>query len=306
MKTSCNILKTVIVVLIISIILTIFFYYNNSNDFEKLLLNISIGIIGSSLVSLFMSISSYLTEKKKTLYNYYQTFYRKIIDIDCIEYYDSEIDEDLFIKYLQERINNDNFSKIGLKKQKHEYKERIIEELKNKNKYLLKYMNEKELVNNISKNLEEWTADEIKKIEEILKKYQEVARIPIYDLKSILGDISFLFGNNTLKYINNELHGPLCDFMGRIKHFDYHISLYLNGKGNLAAVTQMLFELQNNYLFSIEEKEVENNKVINVYYKWQYNIMNKLELLRAKIFSDKVEKEEPILILSKSYSNDEK
>ena len=153
----------------------------------------------------------------------------------------------------------------------------------------------------ISVELEEWTKDEIKKIDEVLKKYQEIAELTIYDLNYILDDVDYAFCNKKYKFIFNNLHKPLCEMLKKIRDFKRHIDLYFDGEGNQSVVIEMLFDIQDNFLFRIEEKEFEESKDKNIYFDWADNIEKKLSEMWEVVLGGEKYDVEIIPVYSKVY-----
>lgn len=300
MKNNCNLLRVTIFIFFVSVILIFIFFNYCSNDVTKLLLNISIGIFSSTTLALFLNISSYLTSKDHTLNECYNMYSKKLAEIFKIEYYNCDVNKKTMLGYIKEKSDNENHKKLGFKfSESHVYRDKLIDEL-----YLIERdfsggISEKQLKKQISSRLDRWFENEIQEINKVLKSYLKCSKIRIYDLNRVIGDIKFLLNDRNFNSINKDLHENLCKLLSNLRNFSKHISLYFCGKGNQYIVLEMLFDYQDNYLFSTVEIKKHNTIYRNVYFKLIDDMEILLEKLRARISNDKPKTDNPMPILTR-------
>lgn len=285
-----------IIILIISS-LSLFVFTKCENCLGE---NISLGILSSSFVTLIISISDYLVEKRNTLEYYYDEISEILVAFNKIKYVD--INEKVFrsAKYITQ-IN---------------FRQSLAITDDEPLKELMKYYEElnfwSENDNAFSENKkEEIILTEVEKdceqINLAMNSYLEMEGIRYSNVEKAYGRIDFLFDlskifpnskKNYRSWIYYNLHKKIRDMVDIIESENYHFKLYKEKRAdNLNIVVEKIQKL-NEKLF---EKEIETNgnyETINVYPKFLVEEINRLEHFRSRIYKCKEEKEEKYVIYS--------
>lgn len=291
----------IIISIVVLIIATSFLVIFAVKEIE-LGINISAGILTSSFVTLVISISDYLVEKRSTLENYYDEIGAILSAFNEIKYVhinEKTLESARYIKSInfQRRTNIDNKS---TKNDNDSIK--TLLEYYNKIQFWDKYMqsfSEKDKIEIILCEVDKDYKDIIKAMDTYLK----IEKISYSNVEKAFGRIDFLFDISKLcphnqklfrVWIYENLHKKIRDMLNIVQMENYHIKKYKEGSSiNLYTVAEKIKEL-NEKLFEI--KFITNNgyEEMNVYAKFLNDEENQLECFRAKIYNCEA-------ILSKNY-----
>lgn len=309
MKANCKSLKLSIILGIVFIISTSILSVLSLNckcEVIDIILNISIGLLGSTLVALLLNIPTYTVSKRQLLERFWHESGRLISEFGKVDYLFNEYNEENVINYIN-ALNNKKWTevynqlcpenKIDCKEK--QYKKLLVDE------YILY---NKDLENKISKSgLKKYANEQVdkyieklrKKAEEIFKQYINLSKESTKEMNFMLGDMQFLSGNKPYEKIHKKMYQPLFNMLDKIKKQSYHFNLYLDGHGNEAVCMEKLFELQKQ-LFELKIEENETVKNYIVMGTFNDSMLINLEEFRADMYNIKPEKQNihPILVKS--------
>ena len=287
MKAACKALLTSIycsvIFLILTIIFVVLYIYFESNSIVEIVLNIFVGLFGSSFVALLLSIPAYSVAKRQLLEKYFEHARVLIRNISKIKYLNFCFNEKNLIGYIQECNNEKFYSKIKLKRDNKalkEYKKNIMHE------YLLSNELDKE---DAEKNVKDKIESFRKAVKKICLKYIEVSEnVSTSQLSNLYGDMQFFTGKKELEKIYKNLYKPFVDILNEIIYESYHLKLYINDKGNEAVAIEKISKLQNK-IYRIEIKEDSEYKWEILYNDFVDTMLIELEKFRANIYNIKPE-----------------
>ena len=299
MKAACRALKLSIIssaiFMITTIILSIYFI-KTSHTVLEVLLNISIGLLASSVVALLLNIPLYNVSKRQLLEKYWQEVKNLLIIIDKIDYLFTRYSEDNIVDYVHE-MNNKKWREMVNKL--NETSENVVNN-KYKNRLTKEYIiNNKSLASKISIKSMERYADEYidkyikrlnKKARTIYKQYVNVSSCNTLELSFLLGDMEFISGKKPYNKIYNSTYEPLLDFFDIIQEPCIIFKDFLNNHCNESIALRTLFNTQR-HLFC--RKKEENDEFIKYVIEATFldKMIEKLEEFRADMYGIEPEKQ---------------
>lgn len=282
MKSACKSLKTSIICTSLFLLVTIIMsvaVVNYDSIITNIILNISIGFLGSSFVALLLSIPSYLVAKRQVLERYWDSSRLLIKNISKIKYLDCNYNIDNMIGYIHEKNNKIMYEKLKIKdvnSKLKEYEDKLIDEYLAKNKVDKKYA--KVIV---EKEIEDFR----KETKEVCLQYIEAAdNYSTSQLSFLLGDIEFISGRNEYINLHKNLYQPFHDLLDDICSEAYHFRLFINNEGNEAVVIEKVLNLQNK-IYRKEYKEKDKYTFENLFNDFRDKMLIKLEDFRAMIYN---------------------
>lgn len=276
MKSKVLTLKISIFITIISLIISGLFQFNSDlyKNMNNFIVNIATGIFSGSILSVFIYIAEYGTEKTSAMEMYYissMSYLNKYLKLEYL-YFSKE--SDLLIEYYKYKTSYYK-SKID--------KENIY------NKAIQYYKIDTMSLNGVGKLLEEKLDSYTNAINKSVDSYLELVKNPIKDVNSAYGSMFFFRGQKYRKKIYNDTYVPLYEMRKYIKDKTYHFELYKNGDtNNLLVIVDILSKLQGK-IFEIVHKThdgIESDIVYNAFYE---KLDEELELFRAKIYRESPE-----------------
>lgn len=314
MKASCKALKLSILLGVIFTILTIIFSILSLNyqyEIIDILLNISIGLLGSTIVVLLLNIPAYNVSKRQRLEKFWNESKRLISAFSKVDYLLNEYNEENVINYIN-ALNNKKrievYNEIN-PKNKIDCKDMQLKKVL-ADEYIL---NNRDLESKISKSgLEKYADEQIDKyIEKLRNKSEKICQQYIIlsnestaELNFLLGDMEFFLGKKPYEKIYKKLYQPLFEKLDKIKEEVYHFELYLENQGKEAVVLEKLFTLQKE-LFALKTKENDKMKTYIVTGKFNDSILMSLEEFRADMYNIKPEYQKTHPILCKTIKKED-
>ena len=300
MKSNCKALKTSIAICSISFafIIVTYLFFPYESQLYNTILNIFIGIFGSGLVSLLISIPAYRVSKIKLLEDYWNELHRLIRVVDSIDYLFCYYNDDVLTNYLNEIKNKEFYDelkktmKLKLNTKEGFYKKELI------NTFLKDHVKSK-IENKDLEKIDEIIIDnEINAIRKrliiVCKEYIEVSKESTLKLNVLLGDMCFFTGKKPYNQIYENTYMSMYNLFYRIYEECVHIKPFIDGKGNEAIVLSKVLNLQKE-LFNLEIKEDKISKEYTIKHTFVNNMLDNLEELRVLIQGGKKEKQTYII-----------
>ena len=273
-----------VMIMIVSLILILLVNLCDREKYE-LLSNISIGVFGSSVVTLIISISDYIVAKREALEDYYSQAYKIIVAFGKIKYVRIT---DIALENIKYKTECELKKCFGAESPELEG----ILDYYDKNNY---WDNNAEQLSTEEKSqiILEQIEKDCAKIEKAMDSYLEFENLSYEKVENAFGKLSFLY-DKSKKHPDDEkyfrawiyinLHDKLRNMIKTIRLENYHFKLYKEGESkNLFVAAQKIDEL-NKQLFEIVNDTNENFETKKVYAKF-YNDMNyTIEKFRARIY----------------------
>ena len=314
MKANCKALKLSIILCLVCLLLIVVLIIINFES--ELILNILIGIFGSSFVALLLSIPSYSVTKRQLLEKYWQVSNDLLIKFSNINYLFNVYNEDDVVTYICEinnkkwkelynKISDDNNSKEKMIIRDEYYKKKLVKEYIDNNyylddsipeKYRLSYANER-----VDKDIEKIR----EQAKEIFEQYVELSKESTIELSFMLGDMEFISRKKAYNKIYKNMYEPFYNALDRINQESYHFGLFLNGGGNESVCIDKLFKLQKEF-FDLEIKDTDNDKSYIVNNTFLNRMQNNTELFRAEMYNIKPNKIDTHPIICRTYYKNKK
>ncbi len=289
MKSNCKLLKLSILLVIIFSSLTFLFtyiYLKYKLEVVEIIINLLIGLLGSTVVALLLNIPTYNVSKRQQLENYFEEVERLKHTINKVDYLFCDYDSKTVINYiysLKQKPWIDEFNKISKKRiyaNYKKYKKALIKQFQTKNNELKEKVSKKEFDNYSSQKVDEYLQKFKSEYDTIINEYIKLSKENTSKLKELIENMEFLSGNKILNKIRENTYQPLQELLNKIKVETNHFNLYLKGNGNEAICVEKVLELQKE-LFSI--KYESHNEII--YDEFCDDLSKKTETLRANIFN---------------------
>ena len=310
MKANCKALYLSITICSIAFLLILLFssfVLKFENKPFEIILNIFIGIFGSSCVALLLAIPAYNVSKRQLLEKYRQEAEKLIKKFSDIEFLFNEYSDKLVVDYINELRNKkwqEEYSKICNNKNikyYQKYKDMLIEEFI-KNRPDLERQVSKEALQQHANDLVDKHIEKIRnKGKKICKQYIEISKETTTELTFMLGDMQFFLGKKPYIKIYYNIYMPLLEMLNRIKEEVIHIQLFLDGEGSEAVAIDTIFAFQKE-LFDVEIKETADDKTLMVYNKFLDKMLLNLEVFRADMYGIKPEKINIYPVASRTYN----
>lgn len=281
MKSKVLTLRIAIIISVLSLLASIIIYFSNcESNILSFVFTITSGIFSGTIVSVFIYIAEYSTERRSSLENYY------IIS-------NSFLNNFLKIKYLEERdeyyILADYEKYIVFKDCK--YLGDISDKYINAVKF---YKLENVLEDKAASELDQKLIDLKNKVEIVIDKYLEFDIVKYGDNEFAYGLIYFFFRQKRKRELYKKIHSPQKDMLRKIKDTNFHFREYKNAKnGNLHVMLDYIFKLQSN-IFSVESNEQNNYDIISNTFCEE--IYEELEKFRAKIYGQEPIEREKFIV----------
>lgn len=306
MKASCKSLKLSILLGVVFTILTIIFSIVDLNyqyEIIDILLNISIGLFGSTIVALLLNIPAYNVAKRQLLEKFWNESRRLISAFSKIDYLLNEYNEENVINYINALKNKkwtEVYNQINPKNKidcnDMQYKELLMDEFILNNPDLESKLSKSGLRKYADEQIDKYIEKLRKKAKKIYRQYIILSNESTMELNFMLGDMEFFLGKKPYEKIYKKLYQPLLEKLDKIKEEVYHFELYLENQGNEIVVLEKLFALQQE-LFALKTEENDKMKTYIVTGKFNDNMLMNLEEFRANMYNVKPEyqKTHPIL-----------
>jgi len=248
---------------------------------SSLLNNLGMGVFGSSIVVLLVSIGEYQVEKKRTLLDYYHLASDISIQFYGIKYFHFTEETDLLIAYQKESKDNELWRKLG-RPDKTEAKDKLIEH------YITEGLITEELTqvqkDYIPEVRLEITTDKLLKA---FESYVHLFEVSTKDLTESFSNIYFFSKQETknvlFDLILRKIQNPIAEKMNFVGEKSYHFKVFLNGETkNLAAVYNILKDAQKPF-FDVDIKTNENRDYITIWNTFADELSENIESLRNKV-----------------------
>ena len=280
-----------IITMVISLILILLANWCDKEKYE-LLSNIFYGVLGSSVVTLIISVSDYIVAKREALEDYCSQIYKTIVEFGKIKYvhitdkmYESakyKTEYELKKCYGAEPPQMDSILEYY---DKEKYWDNYCEKLSTEEKKQI-------ILEQIEKDCND--------IEKAMNYYLEIETLSYEAVENAFWRISFLFDKSE-KHFNEEkhfrvwiyrnLHEKLRNMINTIRSENYYFKLYQDGESkNIFDVAQKIDSL-NKKMFEIISEENEDYITEKVYAHFFNDMLNNLETFRARIYNCKEQKQ---------------
>lgn len=297
MKSACKSLKTSIICTSLFVLVTFIMsivVINYNNTITNIILNVSIGFLGSSFVALLLSIPSYLVAKKQVLERYWDSSRLLIKNISKIKYLDCNYNIDNIIGYIHEKNNKNMYESLKIKDANNklkEYEDKLIDEYLSKNQVDKKY----------AKTIVEKEVEDFRKeAKDVCLQYIEAAdNCSTSQLIFLLGDIEFISGKKEYINIHRNLYQPFHDLLDDICSEAYHFRLFINNEGNEAEVIEKVLHLQDK-IYRKEYREKDEYIFENLFNDFRDKMLINLENFRAMVYNINPEEQKIYPIYSKA------
>ena len=274
-----------VITMIISLVLILLFNWCDKEKYE-LLLNIIIGVLGSSVVTLIISISDYIVAKREALEEYFSQVYKIIIAFGKIKYVHIT---DRVLESAKYKTECELKKCFGAKTSTMD----SIMEYYDENNYWDNYceklsLEEKEQI--ILEQIEKDCAD----IEKAMNYYLDIDNLSYEAVENAFGRISFLFDKsekhpNEEKYfrvwIYRNLHEKLRNMINTIRLENFHFKAYKEGENKNILVLAEKIDSLNKKMFEIISDESNGYSIKKVYAKFFNDAYGNLEKFRARIYN---------------------
>ncbi|MBR4891486.1 MAG: hypothetical protein IKU15_09425 [Clostridia bacterium] len=251
-----------------------------------IILNIIIGVLGSSIVTLIISVSDYLISKKETLEDYFDEVYKVIVAFNKIKYVPIddrmiesmklETNMQLFKMFDESNVNMDEI--LNYYDQNH-YFDMHLEELTidEKKQIILNKANED--ISKIIKAMNSYLLLEDVNYEVVENAYRKISFFT--DKPKMCRKV-----NNYRIWLYETFHEKLRSMLRSVHMENLHFIQYENHESNnLYVVATKIRELNNIFFETKCEKGI-----LTIYPKFYYDMLDDLEEFRTKIY--KCEKKE--------------
>lgn len=306
MKASCKALKLSILLGVIFTILTIILStlsLNYQYEIIDILLNVSIGLFGSTIVALLLNIPAYNVAKRQLLEKFWNESRKLIFAFSKVDYLLNEYNKDNVINYIN-ALNNKKWTEVynqinpknKIDCKDIQYKELLVDEYILNNRDMESKLSKSGLKKYANEQIDKYVEKLREKTKKICKQYIILSNENTTELNFLLGDMEFFLGKKPYEKIYKKLYQPLFEKLDKIKEEVYHFELYLENQGNEVVVLEKLFTLQQE-LFSLKIEENDKMKTYIVTGKFNDDMLMNLEEFRADMYNVKSEyqKTHPIL-----------
>lgn len=244
------------------------------------LLNVFIGVLGSSVVTLVISIADYIVAKRDALEDYFNQIYKIIVAFNKIKYID-----------IDERVYESAKYKNGV------YMEKLFDAKRTDMDEILEYytkqhyfdMHPQDLTIDEKKEIISVQVDkDISKILKAMKSYLTFEDISYEDVENAYRRISFFTDapkwsgklNKYRVWLYETFHENLRNMIRIIRLENYHFKLYEEQEANnLLVITRKIDELNERFFVKKEEKGI-----ITVFSAYFNDMMDNLEEFRSRIY----------------------
>lgn len=269
-----------VITMIITFILILMINWCNKDKYE-LLSNILIGILGSSVVTLIISISDYVVAKRVALEDYYNEVYKVMAAFSKIQY--THISERVIVSAkfraeveLQKIFGKESFDMDEIMDyyNKHHYFDVYLDELTDdeKNQIILEQVN-----------------DDVVKIIKAMNSYLQFDDVSYEGVENAYRRISFLIDKSKWSYgrekayriwLYQNFHERLRKMLNTIYLENNHFNLYKNqDENNILVIAEKIKDL-NDKLFEIKREK----GVVTVYFVFFDDMMDSLEEFKSRIY----------------------
>lgn len=273
-----------VITMIISLVLILLINAHDANKYA-LLSNILIGILGSSVVTLIISISDYIVAKRESLEDYFDELYKVIIAFNKIKYVhlSERLVESAKFKTgieLQKNFDNESsdMSEIVEYYEKHHHFDLYPDELtdEQKNQIILHKINK-----------------DIAKIIKSMNSYLQFDNVSYERVENAYRRISFLTDkprwicgkeNSYRIWLYTTFHKKLRDMINDIRLANYHFNLFKNQEANNLLIIVKQLEQLNNKLFDVKTERGVETLSVKVYFSFFDDMMDNLEDFRSRIY----------------------
>lgn len=301
-------------ILLITGIGLIFFHLCEGKN--TIISNIGIGVLGSGLVTFVISIGEYFVEKKATLEEYFSNALSVLNQLGKIKYHAVTDETRLLVRYVIEKDKTDEFTELMIHSKEKAYNNLYnyyLSDEKYQDHINFKELEEKQL----SQIFDIWAEKEIEKIQEVKKSVLIISNIDFHILENTYGKLDFIFGNKnrkinknfiTRKWIYNNIHEPLRELVNFFKSESFYFCEENSNMMTLDIIVDRI-SIINSKIF----KKVVNNDVciddyvaIKIIFPFFDDTLNKLEILRSKIYHTNPQEIKERIIVSRMELRDNK
>ena len=217
----------------------------------SLLNNVGIGVLGSSIVVLLISIGEYSVEKKRNLIDYCILAEEAVKQFRSIKYFHFSEETDLLLAFYEEQSKNEFWKDFGRPEETVE-KEKLISSYKSASLFLDNSSDEQcDLILDTRLKI---------KIEELKKSMESYIKVSDYSIKTLINCYSTLYfftekemRRSLGETARDDIFISIAKQKSIIDEKSRHFRMYMNGESNnLAAVYRILKDIQQS-LFSVEE-----------------------------------------------------
>lgn len=289
MKSNCKSLRLSILLAIIFSCLTFLFiclFLNYRLEIFEIIMNLLIGLLGSTMVALLLNIPTYNVSKRQLLESYWEEVERLTRLINKVDYLFCDYDSEVVISYihsLKQKPWIDEFNKVSKKKipaDYKKYKEILVKCFQTENTELKEKLSKHGFDIYSSEQVDKYLQKFKTEYDEIINEYINLSKESTSKLNVLIGNMEFLCGKKKMIEIHKKTYQPLYELLNKIKEEAYHFNLYLKGEGNEAVCVEKVLELQKE-LFNVK---YENNSEI-IYDSFCDNLSKESENLRAYIYN---------------------
>lgn len=269
-----------------------------------------LGITGSAIVTLIIYSVEYNEGKTVAQEDYYISFLDILVHFRNLPYLHLKQPKDLVLEYFNEERNNDSvrdrIAKLpqgisapnnDIFKIHHIAKDKFVLLLKQQYKAsrMFESFSDDELNKITAEDTEKQYYEYLDTINIIVDAYIELSKLHYGNVENAYSKLFFFFDSkrkrcHKVKEIYDTLHAPQRDMLNKIKATAFHLILYKTGESkNLPIIIEYICRLQQD-IFEIKS----NESVTEIYNTFDDNLSAKLETFRARIYNEKLTKQENI------------
>ncbi|MCI8712791.1 MAG: hypothetical protein HFH23_11045 [Ruminococcus sp.] len=286
---------------LLGIILMIIFYYSDI----KIGYDITLAMLGSSLLGFIMSLIEYFSERRRTMQDFWKEAMQTLSKLRKAKYIMIVEPEELLLNCFEEEFNNKRVEQYGEEmashlgiKVRYEAKNEYIKWLKIKEAMCF---TEEDDENKILSEMYVQKIDEAKlKLVMAMKNYIELSQINLLALDSAYGSLDFMFSNRSIR---QNAYDCIFDKIRKIKREIgkevFHFNRWQEGRGSFVVCAKKALQISN-MLFEGKQRNDNGLKYECIYQSLFDEIDDALEDFRIKIYwSNKKEEIERFPVLAR-------
>lgn len=273
-KKICIIVSIAIIIVFLGIVFIIYEPNIQSRSaYYEVFWNVSLGIIGSTVVTLFISIGDYLTTRNIVVKSYMKQVRRILEQIAKVSYEGLEVEDKWLSKYCTQ-----------IKTYQKTHNEAV--DIANQH-YSIHEMTDQEQRDFISF----WLPVLVDRMRRVVESYKRINEISFNDLIDSYEEIEFMFFNQReRRWINEKIQKPLENAVKSITVWIQHIDVFLApNRLDLDAVVTTI-EWINELFFRVETEIKGEGMMTSVYFRFIEEIEEVLREFDLKVFKHKYEK----------------
>lgn len=269
-----GIIVSVILIVLFSVFTIISHVLNigTMNNYFLLLENICIGIVGSSFVTLYISISEYCIMRKNAICNLCKQVRRVLHELQKIKYMRIE---------NQDKWLTDYYTEVHLYNRNHV---QAIEKIREHYSIDEEWITDEAFKSHLNVSLPSMKYQML----EVLKSYSKISNISLNEIYDAYEEVDFFFFNTREhKWIEENIQQPMEEMLQIVRVLIQDVDQYIDKQINDLNHIVFIIEGMNNFFFMSEVEEKENSIYTKVYTSYVNNMEEKLEEMNFRFFKKK-------------------